>query len=63
MKIRAEENLGILIAMGGILWAAFQFHQYLLRLSPLRFRAEPLEVCALGILIWLHAKWRGSVSG
>jgi hypothetical protein len=22
--------------------------------------AGPIEVCALGILIWLHAKWRRS---
>jgi hypothetical protein len=23
-------------------------------------RAGPMEVCGLGILIWLHAKWRRS---
>ena len=63
MKIRAEENLGILIVIGGLVWEAFQFRQYLLHLSPLWFRVEPLEVCALGALIWLHAKWRRSVSG
>ncbi len=43
MKIRAEENLGILIALGGLGWAAFQLRQYLLHVSPLWFRAEPLE--------------------
>ncbi|HYN16158.1 MAG TPA: hypothetical protein VES66_10280 [Terriglobales bacterium] len=63
MKIRAEENLGILIAMGGFVWAAFQVRQYLLHVSPFWVRAEPLEVCALGIVVWLHAKWRRSVSG
>jgi len=21
----------------------------------------PLEVCALGIMVWLHAKWRRSI--
>ena len=63
MKIRAEENLGILIVIGGLVWAAFQFRQYLLHASPRWLRAEPLEVCALGLLIWLHAKWRRSVSG
>ncbi len=63
MKIRAEENLGILIVIGGFVWAAFQFRQYLLHVSPRWFRAEPLAVCALGLLIWLHAKWRRSVSG
>lgn len=63
MKIRAEEHLGVLIVMGGFVWAAFQVRQYLMHVSPLWFRAEPLEVCALGLVIWLHAKWRRSVSG
>jgi hypothetical protein len=63
MKIRAEENLGILIAMAGFFWAVWQLRLYLLQLSPFWFRAQPLEVCALGGLIWLHAKWRRSVSG
>jgi len=63
VKIRAEENLGILTALAGVVWSAFQFRLYLLHASPLWFRAEPLEICALGALIWLHAKWRKSVSG
>ena len=63
MKIRAEENLGILIVMGGFVWAALQVRQHLLHISPSWFREEPLEVCALGIVVWLHAKWRRSVSG
>ncbi len=57
-----EARLGSLIAAGGVIWAAdistAGFHN-MNSLFPMP--AGPLEVCALGILIWLHAKWRGSV--
>ena len=60
--IRAEERLGSLIAGGGIVWttqALTTHYQGLTRISILQ--PGPLEVCAVGILVWLHAKWRKSL--
>ena len=61
-KIRLEERLGSLVAGGGIIWIVYvATHDYTnfwrLQFSP----PGPLETTALGILIWLHAKWRRSL--
>ncbi len=62
-SIRAEESLGSLIAAGGIIWSVQEATKGLAELWQLKLLPPgPLEVCALGILIWLHAKWRRSVS-
>ncbi len=63
MKIRAEEHIGILLAMGGVSWAVFRLRMFLMYLSPQWMWTGPLQVCALGLLIWVHAKWRRSVAG
>jgi hypothetical protein len=63
MKIRTETNLGSVLVLGGGFWAAFHIRQYLLNLAPLLMPTGPLELTALGLLVWLHAKWRRSVSG
>jgi len=63
MKVRTEEQIGTLLAAGGILWAAYHLHALLLLSRPLLLPAGPLEVCAIGVLIWLHSKWRRSISG
>jgi hypothetical protein len=56
-----EERLGSLIAAGGMIWGAYAATvDYAGVLSFEIVRAGPMEVCALGILIWLHAKWRRS---
>ncbi len=60
--IRAEERVGSLIAGGGIVWiahAATNHFEGIARIGILP--VGPLETCAIGILIWLHAKWRKSV--
>lgn len=61
LSISAEENLGSLIAAGGMIWGAYVAATHFngvfsLELVP----AGPIESCALGILVWLHAKWRRS---
>ena len=62
-SIRGEESLGSLIAAGGIIWSVQEATKGLAELWQLKLLPPgPLEVCALGILIWLHAKWRRSVS-
>ena len=61
-KIRREERLGSLIAAGGTVWAVYVGSHDYASLMRLQFSPPgPLEVCALGILIWLHAKWRRSL--
>ncbi len=61
LSISAEENVGSLTAAGGVVWgiymATLHFNGvFSLDLLP----AGPIELCALGILVWLHAKWRRS---
>jgi hypothetical protein len=62
LSIRAEERLGSLLAAGGTVWlvyvATVDFnHLWQMRIMP----AGPVEACAIGILMWLHAKWRRSI--
>lgn len=63
MSTRGEETLGSLTAAGGVIWSVQEATQGLAELWQLRLLPPgPLEVCAIGILIWLHAKWRRSVN-
>ena len=62
LSIQAEERFGSLIAAGGTVWmvyvATIDYSNLLhLRIMP----PGPLEVCAIGVLAWLHAKWRRSI--
>ncbi|HKH99485.1 MAG TPA: hypothetical protein VJ999_10285 [Candidatus Sulfotelmatobacter sp.] len=59
LSARAEEVLGGLITVAGGVWAVYAvaveragFWQA--HLMP----PGPAEICALGVLVWLHAKWR-----
>jgi hypothetical protein len=61
LSISTEVRVGSLITAGGMIWgvyaATLHFSGALnLELIP----PGPIEVCALGILVWLHAKWRRS---
>jgi hypothetical protein len=59
LSISTEVRLGSLIAAGGMIWGAYTATQaYAGVLSLEIVRHEPMEVCAVGILVWLHAKWR-----
>ena len=62
MRINYQERVGSLVAAGGIIWAAQVASQDMSTLWNFSVtQPGPLEVCALGILMWLHAKWRRSV--
>ena len=61
MKVFWEERIGCLIAAGGVIWAVHLATVQYSGLVSLSLPHEPVEVCALGILVWLHAKWRGSI--
>jgi hypothetical protein len=61
LSIRAEEHVASLIAAGGCIWGVYVAtvdYSSLWRLQILP--PGPVEVCALGVLAWLHAKWRRS---
>lgn len=61
-SILAEVRLGSLIAAGGMVWTAYVATSDLNALWHMQILPPgPIEVCALGILVWLHAKWRRSV--
>ena len=59
--LRFEQNLGSLGAGAGVIWAVQVATSNLPNLEALLETPGPLEACAVGALIWLHAKWRRSV--
>ena len=62
LSIRAEERFGSLLAAGGMIWMVYVATTDLDNLWHMRIMPPgPLEVCALGVLAWLHAKWRRSI--
>jgi hypothetical protein len=63
LSIRAEEQIASLIAAAGTIWAVYiatfdYADLWRFQIMP----PGPVEVCALGILAWLHAKWRRSMN-
>jgi len=60
--VRVEEILSSLIAAAGVIWGVRIATTNPSNLDALCQTPGPLEVCAIGILVWLHAKWRRSVS-
>jgi hypothetical protein len=59
---RTEERIGSLLAGGGMIWSAYAVATNYPALLQLRMLPPgPLEVSAIGILVWLHAKWRRSL--
>jgi hypothetical protein len=61
-----EERAGSLIAAVGVGWAVYHgtyiAHDIVQGFTAVYLKTGPLEVCAIGILIWLHAKWRRASS-
>jgi hypothetical protein len=62
LRIRTEERLASLISAVGVTWTVQDATKDLAGLWRFSILPPgPLEVCAMGVLIWLHAKWRRSV--
>jgi hypothetical protein len=62
LSIHGEERFGSLVAAAGVIWGVYVATQDYASLWRFDFmRPGPLEVAALGILAWLHAKWRRSL--
>ena len=62
MSAHLEAQLSSLIAGGGIVWIAIVAAPQFGSASGIVFPNGPLEVSGVGILLWLHAKWRSSVN-
>jgi hypothetical protein len=61
LSISTEVRLGSLITAGGMIWGTYAATLHFS--GTLNFESippGPMEVCGLGILVWLHAKWRRS---
>jgi hypothetical protein len=61
LSIQWEERVASLIAAAGAIWAAYVATVDYTSLWRVQIMPPgPVEVCALGVLAWLHAKWRRS---
>ena len=61
LSIAAEERIGSLVAAAGTIWATYTATVDYANLWRMQIMPPgPVEICALGILAWLHAKWRRS---
>lgn len=64
------ERIGSLLAGGGIAWAVYvsteqaDLSEFFLAsgFRKIFLHSGPMEVCALGIILWLWGKWKRSVS-
>ncbi len=63
MRLRShyQEQIGSLVAAGGIIWAAKIASLAFYQMPVADFPRGPLEVCSAGVVVWLHAKWRRSI--
>ena len=60
--LRLEERFGSLMAGGGIIWTSQAVTNHFAGLTQINLLPPgPLETCAIGVLVWLHAKWRRSL--
>ena len=56
--VRRAEQLGSVIAGGGIVWTAYEIAHHSAEIVRLAlFPPGPLEVLGFGVLVWLVAKW------
>ncbi len=61
-RIHTEERIGSLIAAAGLIWTAREGTRDLATVWQFTLLSPgPLEICAIGILVWLHAKYRRSI--
>jgi hypothetical protein len=58
MAIHTEEQIASLIAAAGVIWAVRAAVNSAIPAYAVQITVGPMETCAIGILIWLHAKYR-----
>jgi len=62
MPIHWEERLASLVAAGGLVWCVYAATQRFTAIESIRLPNEAMYTTAIGVLLWLHAKWRRSVN-
>ncbi len=56
---RTEERIASFIAGVGLCWAAWAVTNNVGAVAHAGvWPPGPLELCAMGVLVWMHAKWR-----
>jgi hypothetical protein len=55
-----EARLGLITFGGGAIWAAKVQTIDMSNIFRLLMTRGPVEIAGFGLLIWLHAKWRGA---
>ncbi len=61
MSLHGEKMMAGVIAGGGLVWAAAAATDHVAGFRGIFFTSGPLEICAIGILVWLHTMWRRSL--
>ncbi len=61
MPIRWQERIASLIAAGGLIWGVHTATQHFTSLDKLQLNMDAVYTAVLGIVLWLHAKWRRSL--
>lgn len=61
MSIPWEERIASLIAAGGLLWCVHIITQNFTAIEKIQLPMNAVYVTGIGVVIWLHAKWRRSV--
>lgn len=56
--IRRAEQVGSLVAGGGIIWTAYALAHHSVQIAHFAiFPPGPMELACVGVLVWLVAKW------
>lgn len=57
-----EERIGSLVAASGVMWGVDAVTKHYTSALAVHLPAGgPMEVIGIGLLIWLHAKYRNSI--
>ena len=65
MHTRLEKSAGLLIGAAGLIWGlyhiVYEVHALGQELDPGFLRLGPMQTMLLGLILWLHGKYRQSV--
>jgi hypothetical protein len=62
MSIRLQEQLSLLLFGAACIWGVHATMTQFSAGNGITYPQLQLEVAGIGFLIWLHAKWRRSIS-
>lgn len=61
MRIYVEERIASLVTSAGLIWAVYLVTRDYATVEQIKLPEGPIGVTGIGVLVWLHAKWRRSV--